>query len=244
MTKLPDATANYLFDTCGYVMHRAHFDEPTVRELREQLERVWPADASGGIRRIGSLLHEFAEGRRLADELAKTFRVGNYLNQPFRLIESYGLRRSAGSFQGFHNGFGERLFSNPDVSRAMWRHHTYHDGKLYCMMVKVLVYLTDVVTLEDSPFCLVEGSHKANFPFPLPHKWDGDIPDLASVHAIYPKAGDVLVINEALMHGTYPKKSDGDRIVLAFSYSPSFVSDYVELPEEAPKDVLTTRFYS
>ena len=46
------------------------------------------------------------------------------------------------------------------------------------------------------------------------------------------------------MHGTYPKKSDGDRIVLAFSYSPSFVSDYVELPEEAPKDVLTTRFYS
>ena len=47
MTKLPDATANYLFDTCGYVMHRAHFDEPTVRELREQLERVWPADASG-----------------------------------------------------------------------------------------------------------------------------------------------------------------------------------------------------
>jgi hypothetical protein len=39
-------------------------------------------------------------------------------------------------------------------------------------------------------------------------------------------AGDLVLLNEALLHGTLPKTTDGDRLVAAFSYAPCFVADW------------------
>jgi hypothetical protein len=231
-----DLLGDYLFDACGYLKRSRLIGADEVVELRDRLAPHWQPTRSVAIERIRSLVDVpglATIGERLAQELA----LGRYINQPFRLIESYALRRSAGSSQGLHNGFSQRQQSPwGSASRTMWRHHTYHDGKTYCMMVKVLLYLTDVTCTADAPFCLVEGSHKANYALPL----SGSDIDAAmaadalpNVRTVSVAAGDVIVLNEALMHGTLPKTSEAPRIVLAFSYAPRFVADYDEAPGAA-----------
>jgi ectoine hydroxylase-related dioxygenase (phytanoyl-CoA dioxygenase family) len=117
----------------------------------------------------------------------------------------------------------------------MWRDHTYHDGLLYCMMVKALIYLTDITDQADGPFVVVEGSHKANFAFP--HTAEemrvGAGLDECSTSPVYTRAGDLLLLNEALTHGSLAKTSPGERVFIAFSFAPSFVGDYVKLPTES-----------
>src|SRR6202035_4877960 len=144
-SKLPGcALNNYLFDACGYVKQSACLDAGQVQKFERLLRNAWPENGHGGIFRIESLTDISPQFKELAIELATNMNVENYINQPFRLIESYALRRMDGSVQALHNGFSEPTMSVPGAPpRTMWRHHTYHDGKIYCMMVKVLVYLTD-----------------------------------------------------------------------------------------------------
>jgi hemin uptake protein HemP len=64
------------------------------------------------------------------------------INQPYRLIESYALRRDQDSVFYLHNGNSEILrYGSSTVQRNMSFSHTFHDGKLFCMFVKVLIYL-------------------------------------------------------------------------------------------------------
>ncbi len=249
VTAKPDVEAlnSYLFDACGYVQHSAVFGAEEVQEFERLLRNSWPQTAPGGVARIRSLIGIAPQFREIAVELAANLDLENYINQPFRLIESYALRRAAGSVQTLHNGFSRPIGSAPAAPpRTMWRHHTYHDGKIYCMMVKVLIYLTDIAAEDDAPFCLVEGSHKANCPFPFSEaEIEAGIAPLSlpNIRPVFPRAGDVLIINEALMHGTYPKRSPDPRIVMAFSYSPSFVADYREAASRDPGDIWSTVFY-
>jgi len=224
----------YFFDTCGYCVLKGFLDEYEVKRYRGVLGELWPATAlKSGLRRLNGLASLAPELRELAEALARRG-IYSLISQPFRLIESYAHLRLEGSAQALHNGRSTPNRSELGASsRTMWREHTYHDGRLYCMMVKALVYLTDVHSLEDAPFCVVSGSHKANFPFP------GDISDPgllamlppSQLTSVYVDAGDVLLLNEAALHGTHPKLSPDPRIFMAFSYSPSFVADYKALPK-------------
>lgn len=240
------ALNTYLFDTCGYVRHEGYFSPQKVVALKALLQDYWPETRSDGTRRILSLIDISDELRQLATELAKDLQLYSYINQPFRLTESYALHRTPRSVQPLHNGFSEPNTSAWGTSsKAMWRYHAYHDGKLYCMMVKVLVYLTDILTIDDGPFFFIEGSHKANYRLPLPQNEikEGIVPiSLPSLRSILTRAGDVTVINEALAHGTYSKESPDPRIVMAFSYAPSFVMDYRRLSDAAGNDIWTAGF--
>jgi hypothetical protein len=155
------------------------------------------------------------------------------INQPYRLIESYALYRQSDSVFYLHNGRSEYLVYGDDcrVQRNMSFAHTFHNGKLYCMFIKFLVYLNDVTKLEDGPFCYIQGSHKANFSCfegtieesGKPELTQENFPSLVNVPV---EAGDALILNEALLHGTLPKTSGGGRLVVAFSYAPCFVADW------------------
>ena len=242
-----EALNDYLFDTCGYLKCAGHVGEAEVAVLRAQLTPHWEKTRSSGTQRIRNLLGVSNRFLTLADQLPQGLSLYRYINQPYRLIESYALHRSAGSRLDLHNGFSQQQVSRcGSASRSMWRHHTYHDGKTYCMMIKVLLYLTDVQSREDGPFCLIDGSHKANYSLPLTsQELEAAIatkafPSLSTVHV---NAGDVIVINEALMHGTLPKTSNQPRIVLAFSYAPRFVADYDETPSVSESAISRTGFY-
>jgi Phytanoyl-CoA dioxygenase (PhyH) len=162
------------------------------------------------------------------------------INQPMRLIESYALRRSGPSVFYLHNGNSEvvHIGGGRTVRRNMGLDHTYHDGRLYCMFVKMLVYLDDVSTEDDGPFCYLQGSHKANFAcFPEGAEAIGrpalTRPRFPSLETAPAAAGDAIPLNEALHHGTLPKSTPSERTVLAFGYAPAFVGDWKEIDIES-----------
>ncbi len=164
--------------------------------------------------------------------------VRDVVNQPLRILEGYGLRRSKDSVLYLHGGNSELLdLGGGSVGRDMSITHTYHDGKLYCPYVKTLVYLSDIQSQEDGSFCYVQGSHKANFPLLRSRAERGvrtsmidtGFPTLTDV---FVRSGDMLLLNEALMHGTRRKLTDGDRLLVAFGYGPTFLSDWRELDGE------------
>ena len=228
----------YLFDTTGFVVLRGFLDADVAAMLREEVPGL-PARWMSK-RRDKERFDDLAEHHSMFADLARsagvTTAAASVINQPFRLVESYALRRTGASVFYLHNGHSEvlRYGGGRLARRNMSLGHTYHDGKLYCMLVKMLVYLTDVHTNTDGPFCYLQGSHKANFArFPDglrdprgPELTRANFPSLESVHVA---AGDAILLNEALLHGTLPKSSVGERLVLAFSYAPSFVTDWHEI---------------
>ena len=237
----------YLFDACGYVRRESYCSASEVAALTAEMVPHWEETRSIGIHRVRNLLQISARFAELANRLPRDLLIRRYINQPYRLIESYALSRSAGSSQELHNGMSEFRGSGVERrSRTMWRHHTYHDGRIYCMMVKILLYLTDITSLEDGPFCWVEGSHKSSFAIPLNGDELASAQDaqrLSNLRTAEVRCGDVIVLNEALMHGTLAKMSEKPRIVLAFSYAPSFVADYAETSIESASALIAPAFY-
>jgi hypothetical protein len=172
----------------------------------------------------------------LAD-LAEDPRILNYveplINQPLRLVESYGLLRGPDSNSYLHNGNSEHVAYGKDrlVRKNMGFSHSYHDGKLYCMLVKVIFYFEHIKTEEDGPFCYLEGSHKANFALfentiRNSHKLALTKENFPTMQHVYTNPGDVVIINEALLHGALGKSTPEDRLIMAFTYAPCFVSDW------------------
>lgn len=239
----------YLFDTMGFLHIPQLFSPEEVRDMLDALH----AAPSVPVEHANTTRHEdLAEQDDCFARLARDPRlltpVQAFINQPMRLIESYSFRRSGPSVLYLHNGLSERFEREGIVAyRNMGIHHTYHDGKLYCMYVKALCYLTDIQRKADGPFCYVQGSHKANFPLIAPLASNGDyrpqidegFPSLAPV---YVRAGDVLFLNEALLHGGYRKTTESERAFAAFSYAPAFVSDYRPL-ERDPDDLVAGGHY-
>ena len=238
----------YLFDTMGYLRLEQLLDKEEIASLRDALENVptIPSPFTNTVRYERLVEHDpvfaaLAVDRRLA---ACALDV---INQPMRLIESYSTRRTGPSVLYLHNGQSEE-FDEEGISatRNMGISHTYHDGHIYCMYVKAICYLTDITSELDGPFCYLQGSHKANFSLLKPMAGPGyrplvdrGFPSLAWVPV---RAGDVILLNEALMHGTLRKESVRERTLLAFSYAPSFVSDYRELSRD-PGDLVTMGHY-
>ena len=225
----------YTFDTRGFLVEPAFISDDECREIASALEPRWPAsDEPAWIQRINDIADEITPN--LPARIVAQSGIYDTINQPFRMTENYALRQIAGSTRPLHNGRSNVNQSARGRShRAMWRDHTYHDGLMYCMMVKALVYLSDIAAPEDGPLAVVEGSHKANYEYvysPSEMRAGAGLqdPNTTWVHC---RAGDLVLLNEALTHGAAAKSSPGDRILLAFSFSPSFVSDYVALPKDS-----------
>lgn len=230
----------YAFDTSGMLLEPALLTRDRCTEILQTLDPLWSSSAKEPIQRIDDIAH-LPGLTDIAAEIAYRSGIYDTINQPMRVIESYALRRGSGSAQPLHNGRSNLNMSSglPHNYRAMWREHTYHDGLLYCMMVKALVYLTDVASVEDGPFVIVEGSHKSNYPYPVPR------PDMAAgvgledtgARPVFTATGDLVLLNEAATHGSLSRTTDGGyRTLLAFSYAPSFVSDYANLEKVGDLD--------
>jgi len=147
------------------------------------------------------------------------------IGYPHRLLESYAITRDRGQLD-LHGGRAEFLSGKDarDISSRSW----VEDRKIYSLRVKVLVYLDDVVEPEDGRFAYVEGSHKAAFAFhrAFPNGRMGafDLWRTVEVHA-----GDVIWLNESMLHGAEEKTSQKRRRLLAFTYGPAFMVDWREL---------------
>jgi hypothetical protein len=241
----------YLFDTMGFLCIPGFLHGETVDACRAEIAQL-PSrlmEGRGDKERFDELTSRSPRLNELAGSQSVRNCVEPLINQPYRIIESYALRREGNSVFYLHNGSSEILQYGGDhaVQRNMGFSHTFHDGKLFCMFVKILIYLSDVERDEDGPFCYLQGSHKANWPWfrepgataEPPMLTTENFPSLACVPA---KAGDALVLNEALLHGTLPKTSPGERVVMAFSYAPAFVADWKEIDKDSP-DIMKMGHY-
>ena len=229
-------TELYCFDCTGLLKLPGFLDECAVRMCKEEI-LSGPSRVMAGrgdkirfdhLTKHSDMLGKLAQDSRLLNC------VEPLINQPLRLVESYGLLRGPNSVFYLHNGNSEHVAYGADrlVGKNMGYSHSYHDGRLYCMLVKVLFYMEDIATEDDGPFCYLEGSHKANLPLFKDTINNSEKPALTkdgfpTLQHVYAKAGDVVIINEALLHGTLPKSSHGNRLTMAFTYAPCFVSDWI-----------------
>jgi len=157
------------------------------------------------------------------------------MTYPHQLIESYALERHNGGWLPFHGGAVERLgrAGHPvaeDISTAYFA----RANRMYSLRVKALVYLDPIEDDDDAPLLYIEGSHKANFPFMQafsagPRELDGY---QHLVRSLTVGAGDLVLLNEAVVHGTRTKVSASRRRVAVFTFAPSFVRPWADLDRD------------
>lgn len=230
----------YLFDTTGFLVVPQMLTADEVKLYKRELENLHPIENHHPYNvRYENIVRSSDTIRKLCESQGIVSRMKQVINHPVRVIESYAINRLKGGSIYLHNGLTHNLVyeGGIETSLNMSIYHTFHNGRLYCMFVKAIFYLDDVLSLEDGPFCFIQGSHKANFPFPWPK--DEQCKPILTVHSnfptltnVYVKAGDVLFLNEALLHGARPKTSDSSRWLMALSFAPSFVTDWAPLNRE------------
>ena len=95
--------------------------------------------------------------------------------------------------------------------------YTFQGGKIDCAMVRMVYFVQDVDD-ERGAFCVVPGSHKANFPPPysLPPEEE---PGMIGLEV---EAGDTILFTENLRHGGVPNRSDQVRKTLHVGYGPYY----------------------
>ena len=77
------------------------------------------------------------------------------------------------------------------------------------------------VTEGDGGLCVIPGSHKANYPCPDEIlTWEDHRETVYNVPA---KAGDMVIFNEATLHGTLPWTAEHERRSLLYRYSPKYL---------------------
>ena len=108
------------------------------------------------------------------------------------------------------------------------------DGRIFCDDLVIFPYLTDVHP-GDGGLLVVPGSHKSMFERPPELFNNGVIESLEElpdgVVNVTPKAGDILVMNEAVTHGALPwMPKDRWRIFLVLRYRLQY-RDSRELPD-------------
>ena len=100
------------------------------------------------------------------------------------------------------------------------QYYTYANGQMRCGMIVCQFQLADV-NEGDGGFCCIPGSHKANFPLPKDiREWEAH---QEVVYNVPCKAGDMVIFNEATLHGTLPWKAEHERRSLLYRYSPKYL---------------------
>lgn len=99
--------------------------------------------------------------------------------------------------------------------------YDFNHGQIHSGMIVVEFVLTDHDE-GDGGFCAIPGSHKADVPCPDDIlNWDED--KEVVVQPVV-RAGDVVIFNEATLHGTLPWRRDEERQVLLYRYSPKYLT--------------------
>ncbi|MEO8396260.1 MAG: phytanoyl-CoA dioxygenase family protein [Chloroflexota bacterium] len=118
------------------------------------------------------------------------------------------------------NSEGLTLHGSTDRHFDGSQYYTYRNGEIRCGMVVFQYQLADV-NEGDGGLCVIRGSHKANFASSVKlREWEEDRDIIYNVPC---KAGDLVIFNEATMHGTLPWKADHERRSLLVRYSPKYL---------------------
>jgi hypothetical protein len=129
-------------------------------------------------------------------------------HSPFILTSDYGSEGLILHGASNHHFFGAAYY-------------VYTNGRMRCGMVVLQFQLADVEE-GDGGLCVIPGSHKANFSCPQEiRQWEEN---REVVYNIPAKAGDMIIFNEATIHGTLPwTNRERERRSLLVRYSPKYL---------------------
>lgn len=128
-------------------------------------------------------------------------------HSPFMLASNFGT-------EGLRlHGATSRIFDGSQYYR-------YANGQMRCGMIVCQFQLADV-NEGDGGLCVIPGSHKANFACPEEILIYQEHREL--VYNIPCRAGDMVIFNEATIHGTLPWRAQHQRRSLLYRYSPKYL---------------------
>tara|TARA_Y100000588_G_scaffold385226_1_gene478086 strand:+ start:1956 stop:2756 length:801 start_codon:yes stop_codon:yes gene_type:complete len=218
----------YQFDLWGYLHIPGALSEQEVEEAREASQRYVDTpveDLPPGFGKDGKRhVHGFAFDKAL-ERLALHPSVWPIVKE----LTKGRPRLSSGTLQvnipGEHD-VAQRLHCAKDDWGWDAVQYAVRDGRVFSDHIVVFPYLTDV-NPGDGGLLAVPGSHKSMFERPRSLFNEGLVDDAnqlpAGVVNITPKAGDVVIITEALTHGVLawtPK--DRNRLILVLRYHPQY----------------------
>jgi hypothetical protein len=99
--------------------------------------------------------------------------------------------------------------------------------------LRVLIYTEDL-TLEQAPFTIVPGSHISLHNDSNPYIRYDNHPDMVTLSL---KAGDALVFNVKVFHGTHPHLGQKGRGMLEYAYRPAWAKCVGEVEDWDPEEV-------
>ncbi len=216
----------YFFDLYGYTVIPQALDRDHVVSINTWIDALPPLKTDqwfgnvyvhsyGGIDGIN--LQDVIEAgeifERLIDHPAWIDQVRHYLGpstKPY-IYEIFINVRESGGYIGVHSG-GHNVDHYPRSGRR--------NGQWVCPMLSLLVPLTDVGP-GDGATIVIPGSHKSDFPHPKQDSRGGSGEKLEGAVEIHLKAGDALLFNDALCHGSAQRVNPGQRRMIAIRYVPA-----------------------
>lgn len=98
--------------------------------------------------------------------------------------------------------------------------YSFANGQMRCGLISVELHLTDQLEGQGG-FCAVPGSHKSNFPMPPAiSRWEEWRSIVVNPECL---AGDMVIFNEATIHGTLPWQAEHQRRALLYRYAPRYM---------------------
>jgi len=220
----------YFFDLYGYTVIRQALDPDHVVAINSWIDALptlepgqWYENiytqSYGGI--DGTNLQDIIEGgplfERLIDHPAWIDKVRHFLGpstKPY-IYEVFVNVRAAGGYIGTHSG-GHNVDHHQRSGRR--------NGQWVCSMLSLLAPLT-AVGPGDGATVIIPGSHKSDFPHPRQDQRGGISKEsgeqLEGAVEIHLNAGDALLFNDALCHGSAQRTNPGERRMITMRYVPT-----------------------
>lgn len=221
----------YFFDLRGYALIPRALDPVHVAAINAWIDALPPLETGqwfgevytqsyGGV--DGVNLQDVIEAgeifERLIDHPAWIDQVRHYLGpstKPY-IYEIFVNVRGPGGYIGVHSGG-----HNVDHYQRSGR----RNGQWVCPMLSLLAPLTDVGP-GDGATVVVPGSHKSDLPHPLQEERGristGSGEHLEGAVEVHLRAGDALLFNDALCHGSAQRLNPGQRRMITIRYVPAF----------------------
>lgn len=217
----------YFFDTRGYLVLRSVLRADELARFNALLDRLEPetiADADERDRRMSWLFDLHADFAGLMDHETLLPYLLEFVDDELRIDGAYALVKLPGE--------GVPLHARPVSPRDGTGWYHVHRGRITSGLTGVEFALTDMPA-GTGGFCVVPGSHKANFELPFE-----DLTDFAEPLPV--AAGDVILFTEALTHGSR-WLGPGPRRVLIYKYCPGYMAWISDKWDEPSRARLTPR---
>lgn len=228
-------TERFLFDCYGFLIVRGFLAHDEVDELNAALDARWDDaivdDPNAGIGDSPTLA-----GERPRQTMGGMLTWPEPWCRPFRrLLAHPKLRPYLTELlgPGWRMDHAPQMFIADKGAEGLILHgagqsapqgpafHQYANGHIRCGMIS-LEYMLAPVGDGDGGFAIVPGSHKANLrPTEEVLRYQA-AQDLVLTPTF--EAGDLLIFNEAAVHGTMPWRGAHQRRALLYRYSPSWLN--------------------